>query len=69
MNKLFTFLVTVEESTRLESLFNTFRIGLNDWDKSRIFEVQGKKLINYTVVTNEGTFGALTMAMGAIRTF
>lgn len=69
MNKIFTFLSTVEESERLESLLNTFRIGLNNWDKSKVFEVQGHKLINYTIVTNEETFRSLTTEMNAQRMY
>lgn len=69
MKKIFTFLVTVEETKKLESLLNTFRIGLNDWDKSRIFAFQGHKIVNYTIITDEETFESLTEQMNGTRTY
>lgn len=63
MNKIFNLLVKVEGTRKLESLLNTFRIGLNDWDKSKVFELQGRKVVNYTILTDEETFKCLKQEM------
>ena len=69
MNKIYTFLVAAEESEKLEALLNIFRIGLNEWDRSKTFEVQGHRLINYTIVCEEERFVSITNLMNGIRAY
>lgn len=66
MNNFYTLLTTVEHTTKLESLLNAFRVGLNNWDKSKVFEAQGCKYVNYTILTNDETFRALVNEMNRI---
>lgn len=69
MKKLFTMMTLETEAEKLESLLNTYRVGLNDWDKSKVFDIQGYRLMVYTVVCEEDTFVAITQAMGGTRMY
>ena len=69
MKKVFNMLVTVEEAVQLEKVLNTFRIGMNDWDKSKVFELRGYKLINYTLLCEEDLFVSITNVMNGIRVY
>ena len=59
MKNIYTILVTVEETSMLEKLFNMYRIGLNDWDKTKPLDFQGAKVINYTIVCEENVFTSI----------
>lgn len=41
--------VRLEECSKIEKLFNMFRIGLNDWDVSRKFDLDGLPIAIYIV--------------------
>lgn len=69
MKKIFTIVVTEEEGVKLEGLFNKFQIEMNDWEGSKIFEVQGFKLRTYTVVCDEETFNDITELMNGQRVY
>lgn len=69
MKKIYTFLVVAEDVTRMESNLNKLRIGLNDWDKSKVFNIQGNNLVNYTIMCDEETFVSLTNIMNATRVY
>lgn len=67
--KVFTALVTVDERERMEKVLNTYRIGLNDWDKTKTFDVQGNKVINYTIICEEDTFNNIVSAINGTRVY
>jgi hypothetical protein len=69
MKKVFTFLVAKNEAVKLEELLNNFRIGLNDWDRSKVLDVQGEALVNYTIVCDDDTFNSIVNQMYATRVY
>lgn len=56
MKMFYSVLVGEGFVSRMESLLNALRIGLNDWDKSKVFEYNGARLINYTIVCTAETY-------------
>lgn len=69
MKKIFTITVGIQETERMEKLLNAFRIGLNDWDKSKIFNIQNMKLVNYTILCEEDLFTSIVNQMNATRVY
>lgn len=69
MKKIFTIVVGIQETERMEKLLNAFRIGLNDWDKSKIFNIQNMKFVNYTILCEEDLFISIVNQMNAIRVY
>lgn len=70
MNKLvFTMLVVAEDRERMEKVLNTYRIGLDEWDKTKIFELNGVKLINYTIVCENSVFNSIVETMNGTRVY
>ena len=59
MKKIYTLLVAESNRSKVESIFNTFRIGMNDWDVSKVFEVNGLRVINYTIMCDEETYTSI----------
>lgn len=55
MKNVHVFVVKPGNCELIEKTFNMFRIGLNDWDKSKALEVDGKTVHVYTVVCDEET--------------
>lgn len=49
--------VAVEESqaVRFESLLNSFRISLENWDRTRALNVNGRRMVVYAVLCQKGT--------------
>lgn len=69
MNKVYTILVSENETTRMEKTLNTFRIGLNDWDRSKTLEVQNVRVVNYTIVCSEELFASIVNVMNGTRVY
>lgn len=69
MRRIYTLLVVAEDTNRVESILNAFRIGLNDWDRSKVFEVPGAKLVNYTILCEEDQFTSIVNQMNATRVY
>lgn len=69
MKKIFTMLVVAEDTNRMESVLNTFRIGLNDWDRTKTFEIDGVKLVNYTILCEENQFTSIVNQMNGTRVY
>ncbi len=67
--KVFTMLVVVGDRERMEKVLNSYRIGLNDWDKTKIFDLQGTQLINYTIVCEESIFNSIVKTMNGTRVY
>ena len=55
MKTLNVFVVQPYECQLMEKTLNTFRIGLNDWDRSKIFNVNGRDVVTYMVLCDEDT--------------
>lgn len=70
MNKLvYTMLVVAEDRERMEKVLNTYRIGLDEWDKTKIFDLNGVKLINYTIVCENSVFNSIVETMNGTRVY
>ena len=69
MKQIYTLLVVAEDTNRVESILNSLRIGLNDWDKSKIFEVAGANLVSYTILCEEDQFTYIVNQMNATRVY
>lgn len=67
--KVFTMLAVADDRERMEKVLNTYRIGLNEWDKTKIFDLQGTKLINYTIVCEENVFNSIVETMNGTRVY
>lgn len=67
--KVFTMLVLVDERERMEKVLNTYRIGLNEWDKTKVFNIQGTELINYTIVCESNVFDSIVKTMNGTRVY
>lgn len=59
MRLIYTLLVAAEQTSRVESILNTLRIGLNDWDRSRVLELNGMNFVNYTIICEEHQYTAI----------
>lgn len=55
MKMIYTVLVVEDLTARMESLLNRFRVGMNEWDRSKTFEIHGGRVVNYTIVCTEET--------------
>ena len=56
MKQIFTILVTTENTALFESILKAFYIGLNDWDRSKVFAMNDYTAVNYTVACTEEQF-------------
>ena len=59
MRLIYTLLVEANQTSRVESILNTLRIGLNDWDRSRVLELNGVNFVNYTIICEEHQYTAI----------
>lgn len=59
MKQIYNVLVYEAYTARMESLFNRFRIGLNDWDRSKTFNLNGEQVVNYTIACTENVYTSL----------
>lgn len=69
MKKVFTMLVGVTETERMEKTLNTFRIGLNDWDRSKAFDIYGQQCVNYTIICSEEVFNGIIYVMNGTQVY
>ena len=63
MKEIFVKLVWVNDAAKMEKILNMYRVGLNDWDKSKVFNYQGGDLVNYTIMCTRETYDAIETAM------
>lgn len=57
MNKMvYTLLVVKESCAKVESILQRYRIGLNDWDKTKELRVCDGTMINYTIICEPTTY-------------
>ena len=65
MKMIYTVLVYENYTAQLESLLNRFRVNLNDWDRSKVFDLNGARLVNYTIACTEDIYVSITNLMYA----
>ena len=65
MKQVYNILVDAKHFTKLENIFNRFRIGFNRWDKTRIMNVNGTDVVNYTVVCTEDDYNDIITALNS----
>lgn len=63
MKDMFVKLVLVEDTAKMEKILNMYRVGLNDWDRSKVFNYKGSNLVNYTIMCTRETYDAIVSAM------
>ena len=63
MKELFVKVVWVEDTTKMEKVLNMYRVGLNDWDRSKVFNYNGGRIVNYTIMCTKETYEAINSAM------
>ena len=69
MKQLYTMLVWTNSMDRMEKLLGQFRIGLNEWDKTRAFDYQGGQVVSYTILCDESVFVSITNIMNGITVY
>ena len=69
MKKVYTMLVGENETTNMEKTLNSFRIGLNEWDRTKMFDVQGSRFVNYTIICSEDQFESIVNVMNGQRVY
>lgn len=63
MKLVYNLLVLENCTARVETLFNRLRVGLNDWDRSKVFELNGTRLVNYTIVCTREQYDSIKESM------
>ena len=63
MKKLHIKAVATNMTTKMEKVLNTFRIGMNDWDKTKTFNTQGQDVVIYTILCEDDTFESIKEIM------
>ena len=59
MKKFYALLVREEQTDTMERTLNRFRIGLNDWDRTRVLYSNGVGHVNYTIICTEEEFKSI----------
>ena len=63
MKKIYTVLVYEYDTTRIEKLLNVYRVGLNDWDRTKVFELNGERVVNYTIACTEDVYKTIRTSL------
>lgn len=66
MKQIYTVLVYEQYTAHLESMLNSFRIGMNDWDRSKTFEFNGERVVNYTIMCTEEIYSSIMNLLYAV---
>lgn len=69
MEKIFTVLTTKEEVKTLKKVLKVFDIAKKNIDISKVFVVQGCKLVYFAFVTDEETFTEITKSINGQRIY
>ena len=59
MKKFYCILVREDQTTTMEKALNRFRIGLNEWDRTRVLYSDGVGYVNYTIICTDKTFRSI----------
>lgn len=63
---VYSIVVYVENINRMDSILNTLRIGLNNYDRSRVLMYQGHEIVNYTVICTNDEYVSIVNALNAM---
>lgn len=63
MKKMYTITVDINDTDKIEKALNMFKIGLNDWDKTRVMILNGQRVVNYVVICAEDVFNSIVNIM------
>lgn len=63
MKQVFVKVVWAEDTAKMEKTLNIYRVGLNDWDRTKVLNYNGRGIINYTIVCTQETYDAINQAM------
>lgn len=63
MKEMFVKPVRTKDTAKMEKILNMYRVGLNDWDKSKVFNYRGVDLVVYTMVCTQDIHEAINAAM------
>ena len=63
MKELFVKVVPVEDTAKMEKILNVYRVGLNDWDKTKVLNYRGVNLVVYTIMATSDIHEAIDFAM------
>lgn len=66
MKQIYNVLVYESYTAKMESLLNGFRVGLNDWDRTRVFELQNERVVNYTIACDDETYQSIINALNNV---
>jgi hypothetical protein len=66
MKQIYNVLVYENYTAKLESLLNGFRVGLNDWDRTKVFEIQNQRVVNYTIACDDETYKSIVDALNKV---
>lgn len=53
MKNMYNMMVYINDAEKFEKALNRLRIGLNDWDKTRVMILNGERVVNYTVICEQ----------------
>ena len=59
MKNFYAILVREEQTANMESVLNKFRVGLNEWDRTRVLYSNGHGYVNYTIICTEDVFKSI----------
>lgn len=63
MMNIFNRRIEVSDINKMEKLLNVFKVGLNNWNRSEAYSVNGKAYVNYTIRCSENTFVGIMSGM------
>ena len=63
MKQVFNMGVYVEDTARFEKILNMYRIGLNDWDKTKVFDAYNGKVVFYIIMCTEQEYNNIRNTM------
>ena len=63
MKDLFVKIVRVGDIAKMEKILNIYRVGLNDWDKTKVFTYKDTDIVIYNIMCTREVFDAIKSAM------
>ena len=67
--KLFTITALKAEKNTVKKILKKFRKHISDSDKSKVFNIQGNRMMQFHVVCTEETFSEIISAMNGTRVY
>lgn len=59
MKNVYAVWVYEYEISKMDSVLNRFQIGVNDRDRSRVLDINGCKIVNYTIICDNNVFNSI----------